>query len=114
MTRLEIAARIAAGLAAHLNFPTDETPKRALSMADELIKLEAETRPKPKPEPAELPFEMVVGGVYERRNGEIEEIVEKIDFRDYPFMGASGVTYSIKGLWRKDIMHRYDLVKRIR
>lgn len=101
MTRLEIAARIAAGVVSGLS-PLN-IAEFSLEVADELIKLEAETRP-----------EIVVGGVYEMLNGEIEEIVSKDDFYDYPFKGASGRMYSIEGIWIGDTTRKFDLVKRIR
>ena len=61
-----------------------------------------------------LPFEMVVGGVYEMSNGGIEEIVED-DFNDvYPFLGKSGESYTEKGFYSSNQSSRYDLIKRIR
>lgn len=115
MTRLELAARIAAGLAAHINFKIAEIPEQSLSIADELIRLEAETRPKPEPEPEqELPFVMVVGGVYENRRGRHEEIFKYNEGLRYPFLGKSGESYTENGVFNTRFKSDLDLIKRIR
>lgn len=62
----------------------------------------------------ELPFEMVVGGVYEMRNGKIEKIVEEGDDNTYPFYGTSGRCYTKEGAWIKGKEHGVDLIKRIK
>jgi len=106
MTRLEIAARIAAGMTKDDFTPVSVIAERSLRIADE----------KPKPEPAELPFEMVVGGVYEDREGRIEEIVSEDDDDDdnFPFNGQSGRCYTKKGTVWTNIESDFDLIKRIR
>lgn len=114
MTRLEIAARIAAGMATNEEgYSPSFIAERSLFIADELIRLEAETRPKPEPE-QELPFEMVVGGVYEMRNGEIDEIILNNGREFYLFVGKSGRWYSEKGRLFCDSPTPFDLIKRIR
>ena len=115
MTRLEIAARIAAGMTKDDFTPVSVIAERSLRIADELIRLEAETRPEQEPEP-ELPFEMVVGGVYEDREGRIEEIVSEDDDDDdnFPFNGQSGRCYTKKGTVWTNIESDFDLIKRIR
>lgn len=100
MTRLEIAARIAAGLATNTDLLVPIIAEYSLLIADELIKLEAETRPKPEHKPEqELPFEMVVGGVYEDRDGREEEIIFKDKDINYPFCGKSGRFYTKEGIF---------------
>lgn len=115
MTRLEIAAQIAAGLAAHINFKIAEIPEQSLLIADELIRLEAETRPKPEPEPEqELPFEMVIWGVYKDRKGREEEIIAKYGDHTHPFKGISGRSYKQNGGYLLSQKSEFDLIRRIR
>lgn len=115
MTRLEIAARIAAGMATNGNYSASDIARFSLRVADELIRLEAETRPKPEPEPEhELPFEMVLGGVYLDRKGRIEEIVIEFDRPSYPFNGKSGRCYTKEGAYVTNKESEFDLIKRIR
>lgn len=64
----------------------------------------------------ELPFEMVVGGVYEMRGGGFEEIVGKNNHSNafFPFVGKSGQSYTEKGTLFILEETMYDLIKRIR
>lgn len=116
MNRLEIAARIAAGAASGLS-PLN-IAEFSLTMADALIKLEAETRPETevKPDPEELPFKMALGGVYEMRNGETEEIVEERHYSvSFRFTGLSGRRYNDAGAcYQETSCDSFDLIKRIR
>lgn len=121
MTRLEIAARIAAGLAANPTVKQSLIVASSLYFADKLIQSEAETRPepepesKPEPEPEqELPFVMVVGGVYEDRKGRIEEIVGSNAYSIFSFTGKSGRRYTKEGICHLAHNAEYDLIKRIR
>ena len=61
-----------------------------------------------------LPFEMVVGGVYEDRDGREEEIVLFNQGSPTPFVGRSGRTYTRKGGFYIVQKSSLDLIKRIR
>lgn len=62
----------------------------------------------------ELPFEMVVGGVYKQRNGGIEEIVHIDEHFIFPFNGKSGCFYTLEGRICLFSEHEHDLIERIR
>lgn len=62
----------------------------------------------------EIPFEMVVGGVYLNRRGREEEIVGLKSHNAYPFVGKSGETYTEKGAFLIIETHPCDLIKRIK
>ncbi len=65
----------------------------------------------PSKKPAK-PF-MEVGAVYMTAGGEIQEIVSKRDFKDYPWQGLHGITYTDKGGWSKTTTTDKDLIARV-
>lgn len=115
MNRLKIAVRIAAGLASNeAKYRPSDIVTLSLQITDGLIKKEAETRSETDTT-KELPFEIVVGGEYEMRNGKIEKIKQMTPFdSNYPFLGESGRTYTNKGIYSIGNASEYDLIKQIR
>ena len=67
-----------------------------------------------KPIQQELPFEIVVGGVYADKGGRVDKIVLNNLGEILPFKGESGRWYTKEGVFNTGKNSDYNLIKRIK